>query len=342
MSPAVPTVPALPAVPSALDRLAPAPGGLTVGVELPLDNDWSPQGGHRAESDGRPSGVPDMRRHGELAVLADRLGFAALWLRDVPLWEPGFGDAGQVFDPFPYLGYLSGVTRDILLGTAAIALPLRHPLHVAKMAATVDRLSGGRLLLGIASGDRPFEYPLFGLEHARRGEAVREAVEVLRDAWESARSKDVEGSVRVLPATVQRAVPLIMAGRGRQSPEWLAAHTDGHFTYHRPGPEMRPVAQSWHDTCGPDRWRPLLTTMLVDLTDDPDTPARPIRFGARLGRNTLIDYLADLEKAQVSHVALNFRLSRRPVDDALAEIAEYVLPGFPAAGTAPGRTAGTS
>lgn len=93
--------------------------------------------------------------HAETARLADRLGFAALWVRDVPLYDPvEFGDAGSVFEIFTHLGYLAAVTRRIVLGTAAVVLPLRKPLLVAKAAATVDHLSGSRFVLGLAGGDR--------------------------------------------------------------------------------------------------------------------------------------------------------------------------------------------
>ncbi|MEM6371311.1 MAG: LLM class flavin-dependent oxidoreductase, partial [Pseudomonadota bacterium] len=103
--------------------------------------------------------TPAMRDHIAMAQLAEHLGFAALWLRDVPFNVPSFGDPGQMFDPFVYLGTLGTVTERIALGTSSIILPLRHPAHVAKAAATADVLSGGRVLLGVASGDRPEEYP---------------------------------------------------------------------------------------------------------------------------------------------------------------------------------------
>ncbi len=74
----------------------------------------------------------------------DRLGFAAVWVRDVPLFDPRFGDAGQVFDPFTYLGYLAARTRRIALATGSAVLALRQPVDLAKAAASVDRLSGGR------------------------------------------------------------------------------------------------------------------------------------------------------------------------------------------------------
>lgn len=56
---------------------------------------------------------------------------------------------------FTYLRFLTGVSSDILLGNAAVVLPIREPLLAMKAAASVDLLSGGRVLLGVASGDRP-------------------------------------------------------------------------------------------------------------------------------------------------------------------------------------------
>lgn len=98
----------------------------------------------------------------------------------VPFNVPSFGDAGHMFDPFAYLGLLSGVTRDIALGVASIILPLRHMAHVAKAAASADQLSGGRLLLGVASGDRPEEYPAMGMRFPDRGERFRESLAYVR------------------------------------------------------------------------------------------------------------------------------------------------------------------
>ncbi|MFF9853860.1 LLM class flavin-dependent oxidoreductase [Streptomyces litmocidini] len=87
-----------------------------------------------------------------------------------------FGDAGSVFETFTHLGHLAAVTENAALGTGAVVLPLRGPPLVAKAAATVDVLPGGRMLLGLASGDRPVEYPLFGRDCETRGTAFREDV----------------------------------------------------------------------------------------------------------------------------------------------------------------------
>ena len=127
-----------------------APGRLTLGVFFPIE------AFQRDE--------PTMRDQERLARRAEELGFAALWTRDVPLRDPNFGDIGQVYDPWVWLGWIAAQTRTIALATGSIILPLRHPLHTAKAAASVDQLTGGRLVLGVASGDRPVEFPAFGVD----------------------------------------------------------------------------------------------------------------------------------------------------------------------------------
>lgn len=89
------------------------PGKLTFGLIAPFK--------------GYPEGpIPNMDDHSELAQMADESGISALWLRDVPFYDPNFGDAGQVYDPMVDLGYLAAVTKNIALGTAGIVSPLRN------------------------------------------------------------------------------------------------------------------------------------------------------------------------------------------------------------------------
>ena len=144
-----------------------SPGRLTLGVFFPIE---AFQGDE-----------PTMRGQERLARRAEELGFAALWFRDVPLRDPNFGDVGQVYDPWVYLGWIAAQTRTIALATGSIVLPLRHPLHTAKASASVDKLSGGRLVLGVASGDRPVEFPAFGVDYERRDVLFRENFRVIRE-----------------------------------------------------------------------------------------------------------------------------------------------------------------
>jgi hypothetical protein len=105
-----------------------SPGRLTLGVFFPIE--------------AFPGDEPTMFDQERLARRAEELGFAALWFRDVPLRDPSFGDVGQVYEPWVYLGWIAAQTSEIALATGALVLTLRHPLHTAKGMASVDRLSG--------------------------------------------------------------------------------------------------------------------------------------------------------------------------------------------------------
>ena len=87
---------------------------LSLGVVIPIENY-------------NPGSSPGMKDHIERIRLIDRLGFKALWVRYIPFNVPSFGDVGQMFDPFTYLGFIAGKTEQIALGVSSIALPLHHP-----------------------------------------------------------------------------------------------------------------------------------------------------------------------------------------------------------------------
>ncbi|WP_028100987.1 TIGR03571 family LLM class oxidoreductase [Pseudoduganella violaceinigra] len=295
-------------------------GGFSIGVEAPLDNDWTHAGEQARRQAGRLPGEPDLLRHAELAQLADRLGFRALWVRDVPVYDPSFGDAAQVFEVFSYLGYLAGVTRDILLGTAAVVLPIREPLLTLKSAATVQRLSGNRLLMGVASGDRPVEYPLFGRDFAGRGNNFRDQIALLRDGAQPS----LPPGLALLPR-MEAPLPLLVAGLAQQSPAWVGAQMDGSLAYPgTPEDHTRRVA-AWRAVAGA---KPYATFIHLDLSEHPDEPLQRWRFGFRAGREALATELHALREAGVDHVGLHFRRNRRPLGETFHEIAEHVLPRF--------------
>ncbi|SDA61603.1 LLM class oxidoreductase [Sinorhizobium sp. NFACC03] len=319
----------------ALDRIRKPGGGLTLGIELPLDNDWSPEREEQRIAEARPFGVPDLTRYPDLVRQVDRSGFAAVWMRDVPVFDPNnFGDAGSVYDPFVNLGFLAGITKNVALGTAAVVLPLRHPMMVAKAAASVDSLSGGRLILGVASGDRPVEYPLLGLDFESRGEAFQSAVSYLRDAWKNdglpIGDGRVEPNLDLLPKPHQPQIPMVIAGQGRQSPDWIAANMQGRFVYPNGLERLALQAREWTNArsgLGLPRGA-FISAFHLDLADDPDEQPTPRRFGARTGRKAFIEHLSALEDAGVDHMALLLRPSRRPLDEVIDELARDVLPAF--------------
>ncbi|MEB0227274.1 TIGR03571 family LLM class oxidoreductase [Pseudomonas sp. 10S4] len=294
--------------------------GFSIGLELPLDNDWSSDGQRLRLAEDRPFGVPDLKQHTAMARLADQSGFRALWVRDVPVYDPNFGDAAQVFETFSYLGYLAGITDNIMLGTAAVVLPLRQPWLTLKAANSIDELSDGRLLLGVASGDRPMEYPLFGVDYAQRAEIFRNTVELLRNQGEG---RLPEGA-RLLPERDQ-PVPLLVAGLGQQSPAWIGQHMDGWLAYPGTPDEHRRRVGLWREVGGD---KPYISFVHLDLVANPHAPMRRVRFGGSCGRLALIDELQALRDAGVQHAGLHMRRSERPVAEVIEEIAEHVLPMF--------------
>lgn len=314
--------------PSAIGRIR-VPGMLTLGIELPLDNDWSPAREARRMAEGRSRGIPDLSRHADLVRKVDGQGFAAIWMRDVPVFDSiHMGDAGSVHDVFAHLGFLAGITKNVALGTAAVVLPIRHPMMVAKAAASVDALSQGRLILGVASGDRPVEYPLLGLDFETRGERFREAVDYVRTAW-TAGGLPIDRQRRdptldLLPRPVQSTIPMIAAGRAQQTEDWIAAHMDGRFVYPAPLDRLAAQAEAWRRARG--REGTFITAFHLDLADHPDEPLQPFHFGARAGRNAFLGHLDQLRAIGVDHLAVLMRRSQRPVEEVLDELASEVLP----------------
>ncbi|MEL7448298.1 MAG: LLM class oxidoreductase [Pseudomonadota bacterium] len=298
------------------------PGRLSVGLVVPIES----------YADGP---VPSMEQHIERVQLAETLGFSAVWLRDVPFNVPSFGDAGQVFDPFVYLGALATQTSRIALGVASIVLPLRHPAHVAKAAASADVLSNGRLILGIASGDRPDEYPALNLPFEKRGELFRESFDYIRQVGRDRPHfantfGRVGGGIDMLPKPAGGQLPLLVTGSSQQDHAWIAANGDGWMTYPRPaGPQAQLICEyrSRIDAAGePDK--PVMEPLYIDLAVDADAPPTPIHLGIRTGVNHLRDYLSTRQHIGVNHVALNLRFNRADTQATLEALASEILPHF--------------
>lgn len=252
--------------------------------------------------------TPDVDREMALAAHAEDVGFDALWARDVPLYWPRFGDAGQSFDVWPWLSHAAAHTDGVALGTASVVLPLRHPLHVAKAAASVDRLSGGRLLLGVATGDRDPEYPAFGVDPDDRGARFREAVEVLRAVWTGEFPEvdtdrvTLEGELDLVPEPTADAVPLLPTGHARQDLAWIAEHGDGWLFYHLPDRTLETYLEDWRAAAGE---KPYAMAVRTELTEDPTAGPEHVHQGYRAGSEWFVEYFRGLAEAGVDHVLVS-------------------------------------
>ncbi len=302
-----------------------APGHLTLGIMSPIQN--------------YGFDYPALQGQETMVAMAERAGFAAVWVRDVPLHDPAFGDVGQMYDPWVYLGWLAAHTERIALATGSVILPLRHPIDVAKAAASADQLSGGRLVMGIATGDRPVEFPAYGQPHHRRDTAFRDRLEFIRRLLtERVPAIDTEiGRMHgpdLVPKPIAGRIPMLVTGHSGQTMDWIAEHGDGWLTYMRPPSQQREIVQSWQralaaSTDGEPPFKPFGQGLHIDLTEDPETLASPIHNGYRLGRHQLVALLDTLAAMGVNHVILVLRFGHREAADVIAELAEHVLPLFP-------------
>jgi luciferase-type oxidoreductase len=298
------------------------PNRLTLGLISPIE----------AYPDGP---LPTLKGHIARVRQAEEAGFAAIWLRDIPFLDLQFGDAGQVFCPFTYAGFLAAVTSRISIGTAGIVLPLRNPLWVAKQATSADHLLGGRFLLGLASGDRPEEYPAFGVEFANRAERYRESVDIIKTVVDETFPQRnshhygvLNGKLDLVPKPVSGRIPYVAIGRAGQELDWLATNVDAWIWYGPEVSEFGAIVPHWRALSPSGVLKPYGYGVMFDLLEDPDAPLQPGRQ-LRAGRHAMIELLQRHQAEGVSHVMLNMKPSRRPAEAVMAELAEHVLPLFP-------------
>jgi probable F420-dependent oxidoreductase len=129
------------------------------------------------------------------------------------------------YHPIATLGFLAGVTTRVRLLSHVLALPYHHPLEVAKAFATLDRLSGGRAILGVGAGHVEAEFALLGADFAGRGRAVDAALPTIRAALDHATTAD--GAAVLAPRPVQPSLPIWVGGSTPVAVRRAATHGDG-------------------------------------------------------------------------------------------------------------------
>ena len=169
----------------------------------------------------------------DFAQLAEDLGFRHLRIPD-QIARP---ESGHLHEPLTLLAWLAGVTKSVELVPSVIVLPVRQTVLVAKQAAEIDLLSGGRLRLGIGVGRSQSEYQSLGRDFATRGRRCSEQMQLLRRLW-TEEEVTFEGEFdRVQkngldPLPIQRPIPMWIGGAGTPSRPVLrriGEHADGWF-----------------------------------------------------------------------------------------------------------------
>lgn len=173
------------------------------------------------------------RHYPDVAAIAEEHGFDSLWIPEhlifpaemppkylyTPDGYPPMQSDTPTFDPFVVLGAVASRTERIKLGTGVFILPLRHPIMVARSVVTLDRMSGGRVLLGIGVGWMPDEFEIVGASFANRGRRTDEMIGLMRQLW-AEDTVEFHGEfydvppVRFQPKPVdkRRGIPLVVGG----------------------------------------------------------------------------------------------------------------------------------
>lgn len=169
---------------------------------------------------GRPGtepGPPDWASLREAAVAAEQAGFDRVVFEDVLLYPAEAGNEG-VWDPISVAAAVAASTNRIGIAHAVLNNPYHHPAILARAAATLDEISGGRYSLGIGLGNTPDDYPRFGIPADRRYSRFAEAIDIISGLLRSGRAEfagefyDVPAGELVLRGPRTSGPPIVIAG----------------------------------------------------------------------------------------------------------------------------------
>jgi probable F420-dependent oxidoreductase len=177
---------------------------------------------------GRTATWPELS---SFASAAEQARLDAVWVYDHLLYRfpgrPSFG----THEAWTILAAMAAATRRIELGTLVLAMPFRNPAVLAKMAATVDEVSGGRLVLGIGAGWHEPEFAAFGIPFDHRISRFEEGVQIVTDLLRTGRS-DRPGrfasaqDLALLPSPRPGGLPILIAGKGPRMLRLVARYAD--------------------------------------------------------------------------------------------------------------------
>ena len=183
----------------------------------------------------------------EVAIEAEESGFTGLWVVDAPARPPG-DRVAHFYEPLTVLGWLAAVTGKVALGTGVLVLPYRNPVLLARSLASIDQLSGGRLILGVGVGHVESENRILGAPpYQERGRVSNEWLRVLNSFWMDERpqfsGRYVHFEAEELypgPRPLQTPrPPVLVGGLSRSAIRRTVRYGDGYFPIVRPVEEMK-------------------------------------------------------------------------------------------------------
>ena len=252
-----------------------------------------------------PAG-PDDVLPSEFAREAERLGFESIWVGEHPAIPvrierdyvqlvdghlPYFYT--NLADPWMTLAHAAGATRTIRLGTAVGLVPLRHPLHLAKILATLDRQSRGRLVVGAGAGWLVEEMSLFGVEFASRFERMEEMVAAMRRIW-SEPVVEFHGEHVDFPPlfcrypAFQARIPVLCGVHGERGMQLAARWADGWIPIATDADRLARDVKRLHGLCEANGRDPQAMDVTAMAAVDPETSSGSISSLFEAGASRVI------------------------------------------------------
>jgi probable F420-dependent oxidoreductase len=292
------------------------------GITTPIVT-LTPSGHAPWEAQGSPA---DLR---QIAEAADRLGYHHLTCSEhvaIPT-DVRTTRGGRYYDPSVTLGYLAAVTSRIRLATNVVVLPYHHPLAVAKRFGTLDRLSGGRLILGVGVGSLAEEFALLGVDFMDRGPRYEDALRALRAAL-GGDCPTYQGSHYVFrdfvldPTAVQTHVPMWIGGRSARSLRRALTFADGWHPFGLDiGDLARLIERARPSRLWTERSVPFDLVFSLDRLFDVSDPAQ---------RPAMRELIGAYERIGATLMSLRFRhASLAHYLEQLEIFAAEVVPAFP-------------
>ncbi len=259
-------------------------------------------------------GLPDPQSVIELGVEAERLGYDSVWVNHHIL---NIGYIRDRLDDRPYydaltvLTWVAARTDRVRLGTTVLVLPYLNPLVLAKTAATLDSLSGGRVTLGVGVGMLREENDALNSDFATRGAYTDESIEIMRELWTADAPKYSGrffefGGFRFAPKPVQSdGIPILIGGASRAAMRRAARLADGWHpmggSVDRMKSELNRLKDMWQaQGRNPDTVR-LVPRYELDVRDtSQDDPNMPLIGTA----DQLVSHISQLEELGISEIVL--------------------------------------
>ena len=263
-----------------------------------------------------------------IATAADRLGYHHLTCSEhvaIPAAAARVRGA-RYYDPLATFGFLAAQTTRLRFATHVLVLPYHHPVAVAKRYGTLDRLSGGRVILGVGVGTLEEEFRLLGVGFADRGPRFDDGLRALRAAF-GRREPGYDGThwrfggILVDPCGVQTDVPIWLGGRSARSLRRALALGDGWDPFRLTLDELRILlarARDWPE------WRERSTPF--DLVLTPDRLLDPTAASERTALADLVGRYRD-----VGATMMNLRFRHKSLEhylEQLAVFADAIVPRF--------------